>query len=64
MVVFREMLMRQLRLLQKEDLNTIPMLSVTITAMKKDMNVGMAITSVGTEIATSDNRENFRIIAD
>lgn len=61
MVVFREMLMRQLRLLQKEDLNTIPMLSVTITAMKKDMNVGMAITSVGTEIATSDNRKNFRI---
>lgn len=25
----------------KEDLNTIPMLSVTIAAMKKDMNVGM-----------------------
>ncbi len=61
MVVFREMLMRQLRLLQKEDLNTIPMLSVTIAAMKKDMNVGMAITGVGTEIATSDNREKFRL---
>ena len=26
------------------------------------MNVGMAITSVGTEIATSDNRENESIM--
>ena len=34
------------------------MLSATIMVTKKDMNVDMAITSVDTEIATSDCREN------